>query len=89
MSRRKVNSKIKSNVKGNGQECPFHTGNINTNSKINSYAAGVRGSHSSQKRRRMGHPLLFLRTLSKAKATCQEQRAGRPLHIGIVYWAFM
>jgi hypothetical protein len=41
--------------KANGQECPFHTGNVN----VKANAAGVRNSHLSQKTRKMGHPLLM------------------------------
>ena len=46
--------KVRTNVKGNGQECPFHTGNVN----VKGNAAGVRDSHLSQKTRKMGHPRL-------------------------------
>jgi hypothetical protein len=51
-----VKVKIKVNVKGNGQECPFHTGK--SNSDVKNGAAGVRGSHLSQKTRKMGHPAI-------------------------------
>jgi hypothetical protein len=47
----KVKSSIK--VNGSGQECPLHTGNV----KVKSGAAGFRGSHLSQRTRKMGHPL--------------------------------
>jgi hypothetical protein len=45
--RRKINGKIKVNVKGNGQECPFHTGNRNVN--VKNGAVRVRGSHPCAK----------------------------------------
>jgi hypothetical protein len=51
--------KIKINVKGYGQECPSHIGKGNIN--VNSGTAGFRGSHLSQRTRKMGHPLHFLR----------------------------
>jgi hypothetical protein len=44
-------------IKSNGQECPFHTSNIKTNIKVKNGAECVRGSHSSQRTRGMGHPL--------------------------------
>jgi len=55
--------KNRSKVKGNGQECPFHTGKINTN--VKSYAVGFRSSHPSassgqafpQRTREMGRPV--------------------------------
>jgi hypothetical protein len=57
----KVKDRIK--VKGSGQECPFHTCEGKGNINVNTNAARVRGSHVSQKRRNVGHPLCFLRTL--------------------------
>jgi hypothetical protein len=36
------------------------TGKVKNNIRVKSGAAGVRGSHLSQKARKMGHPLLFL-----------------------------
>ena len=40
---------VKNNVKGNGQECPFHTGKVEGNINFKNDAEGVRGSHPSQK----------------------------------------
>ncbi len=51
-----VKGNIKVNVKGNGQECPFHTCKSKSNINVKNRAAGVRGSHLSQKTRKMGHP---------------------------------
>jgi len=48
---------VKVNVKSNGQECPFHTGKSKSNINVKNRAAGVRGSHLSQKTRKMGHAL--------------------------------
>lgn len=58
-SKIKSSSKIKGSakIKSNGQECPFHTSNIKTNIKVKNGAECVRGSHSSQRTRGMGHPL--------------------------------
>jgi hypothetical protein len=62
-----VKTKIK--IKGNGQECPFHMSNGNININIKSGAEGVRGSHSSQRAREMGHALLiWVQAESKSKA---------------------
>jgi hypothetical protein len=36
------------------------TGKVKNNIKVKSGAAGFRGSHLSQRARKMGHPLLFL-----------------------------
>jgi hypothetical protein len=36
--------KVKINVKGNGQECPFHTGNNQGNINFKTGAGGVRGN---------------------------------------------
>jgi len=80
-------NRIKVQEKGNGQECPFrafselrlHVGNpwlpgfAESESRINGNdAAGVGGSHLSQKRRKMGHPPLFWRRPSGAEALFQE-----------------
>jgi hypothetical protein len=48
---------VKVEVKGNGQECPFHR--CESNTKFNGGAYGVRGSHLSQNRRKVGHPRLW------------------------------
>jgi hypothetical protein len=50
---RGIKIKINVNVKGGGRGRPLHTSNV----KVKSGAAGVRGSHLSQKTRKMGHPL--------------------------------
>jgi hypothetical protein len=62
------------NVKGNGQECPFHTGKSNVNSNVRNGAAGVRGSHPSQRTRRMGHPrLIRVRSRSRTKSSSSSR----------------
>ena len=51
-----VKIKVRTNVNGNGQEYPFHMGNVAGNINVKADAAGVRDSHLSQKTRKMGHP---------------------------------
>jgi hypothetical protein len=77
----RIKVKVKVKVKGNGQECPFHTGksksNINVNVNVKGGAAGVRGSHLSQKTRKMGHPRLRRvrwKSTSRSKATDRSVR---------------
>ena len=55
----KGGGEVKVKVKGNG-EGVRSTGHVNINSNVKTGAAGVRGSHLSQRTRKMGHPLLFL-----------------------------
>jgi hypothetical protein len=62
----------KSTSKASGQECPFHTGNVN----VKANAAGVRDSHLSQKTRKMGHPRLMRVRFRQNQS--QRQRAGAP-----------
>jgi hypothetical protein len=65
-----LNLKSKTNVKGNGQERPFHTGKIDTRND----AARIRGSHLSQRTRKMGHPLLT--RYRRIQDQGQRQRTG-------------
>jgi hypothetical protein len=48
--------KIKIKGKGVGRECPTHTSNVNGKIKGKGGATDVRGSHLSQKTRKMGQP---------------------------------
>jgi PD-(D/E)XK endonuclease len=59
------------------KECPLHTDNVKSKIKVNGDAAGVRGFRLSQKTRKMGHALLFLRKRGQARLLLRlHLRAG-------------
>jgi hypothetical protein len=56
------------NVKGSQRACPFHTGKVKSSINVKTGTAGIRGSHLSQKTRKMGHPFCFSR-IPRSKPT--------------------